>query len=90
MAPEHQRRTPRSRSSGGRRSIRLRIRGRIYRAVLTPDRRAGGYWVRVPELPGCLTEGDTLAEARRMAVDAITLWLESATPAADWLTRRGR
>jgi predicted RNase H-like HicB family nuclease len=56
---------------------------------LTPDRNAGGYWVKVPKLPGCLTEGDTLAEARRMAVDAITLWLKSATPAADRLTRRG-
>ena len=89
MAPEHRRRAPRSRSPDGRRSIRLRSGGRTCRAVLTPDRKAGGYWVRVPELPGCLTEGDTLVEARRMAVDAITLWLESVTPAAGRLTRRG-
>jgi len=77
------------RTPGRRRSIRLRIGGRTYRAVLTPDRNTGGYWVKVPKLPGCLTEGDTLAEARRMAVDAISLWLKSATPAADRLTRRG-
>lgn len=89
MAHENRRRAPGPRSPGGRRWIRLRIGGRTYRAVLTPDRKAGGYWVRVPELPGCLTEGDTLAEARRMAVDAITLWLESATPAAGGLSRRG-
>ena len=73
----------RLRSPGGRRSVGLRVGGRTYRAVLTPDREAGGYWVNVPELPGCLTEGDTIAEARRMTVDAITLWLKSATPTAD-------
>ena len=77
MAPENRRRAPRPRNPGGRRSIRLCIGGRTYRAVLTPDRKAGGYWVRVPELPGCLTEGDTLAEAKCMAREAITLWLES-------------
>lgn len=88
MAPENRRRAPRPRDPGGRRSIRLRVRGRTYRAVLTPDWKVGGYWVRVPELPGCLTEGNTLAEAKRMAADAITLWLKSATPAADRVTRR--
>lgn len=88
MASESRRKAPRPRSPGGRRSLKLRIMGRTYRAVLTPDRKAGGYWVRVPELPGCLTEGDTLSEARRMAVDAITLWLESASPAAGTLARR--
>ncbi|HET9552549.1 MAG TPA: type II toxin-antitoxin system HicB family antitoxin [Anaeromyxobacteraceae bacterium] len=58
--------------------IGLRVRGRIYRAVLTPDLKAGGYTVRVPGLPGCLTEGDTLADAKRMAREAIGLWLSVA------------
>jgi len=31
----------------------------------------GGYTVVVPALPGCVTEGDTLAEALLMAEDAI-------------------
>ncbi len=31
----------------------------------------GGYVVTCPALPGLVTEGDTLAEARRMARDAI-------------------
>jgi hypothetical protein len=30
----------------------------------------------VPQLPGCLTEGDTLVEAKRMAREAIALWLD--------------
>ena len=35
----------------------------------------GGFVVTVPELPGCVTEGDTLAEALEMAEDAISGWL---------------
>ncbi len=61
-----------------RRVLRLRVGGRIYRTVFTPDRKAGGYWVSVPDLPGCLTEGDTLKEAKRMARDAVALWLDVA------------
>jgi predicted RNase H-like HicB family nuclease len=63
-----------------RRVVGLRVRGRVYRAVLTPDRKVGGYTVRVPSLPGCLTEGDSLEEAKRMAREAIALWVASATP----------
>ncbi|MGD0966275.1 MAG: type II toxin-antitoxin system HicB family antitoxin [Candidatus Acidiferrales bacterium] len=37
----------------------------------------GGYVVTCPALPGLVTEGDTLAEARRMAQDAIRAYLES-------------
>ena len=37
----------------------------------------GGYTVAVPALPGCVTEGDTLDEARRMAEDAIRAYCES-------------
>ena len=37
----------------------------------------GGYTVTVPALPGCVSEGDTLREARRMATDAIRAYCES-------------
>ncbi|MGH7800780.1 MAG: type II toxin-antitoxin system HicB family antitoxin [Thermodesulfobacteriota bacterium] len=37
----------------------------------------GGYMVTVPALPGLVTEGDTLDEAREMARDAIRAYLES-------------
>lgn len=36
----------------------------------------GGYVVTCPSLPGLVTEGDTLAEARAMAADAIRGYLE--------------
>lgn len=37
----------------------------------------GGYTVHIPALPGCVTEGDTLDEARGMAIDAIRGYCES-------------
>jgi predicted RNase H-like HicB family nuclease len=64
-----------SKTPSARRVVGLRVQGRVHRAVLTPDRKVGGYTVRVPELPGCVTEGDTLEEAKRMAREAIALWL---------------
>ena len=41
-----------------------------------PDE-GGGYTVTCPALPGLVTEGDTLEEARLMAADAIRGYLES-------------
>jgi predicted RNase H-like HicB family nuclease len=37
----------------------------------------GGYTALVPALPGCVTYGRTLTEARKMAKDAITGYVES-------------
>lgn len=62
---------------GAPRDLEVRVRGRTYRAVLTPDLAAGGYTVQVPECPGVVTEADGVAEARRMAADAIRLWLDA-------------
>jgi predicted RNase H-like HicB family nuclease len=36
----------------------------------------GGYTVFVPALPGCISEGDTLDEARENIREAIALYLE--------------
>jgi DNA-binding transcriptional MerR regulator len=63
------------------RDITVRVLGKAYRAVFTPDLEVGGYTVEVRELPGCITEGDDLAEARRMAREAIEAWLSVAEPA---------
>lgn len=35
----------------------------------------GGYTVVVPDLPGCVTQGDTLADAILMATDAASGWV---------------
>ena len=47
-----------------------------FTVVMTPDV-TGGYVVTCPALPGLVTEGDTLEEARAMATDAIQGYLES-------------
>jgi predicted RNase H-like HicB family nuclease len=36
----------------------------------------GGYTVYVPALPGCISEGNTLEEARQNVREAIALYLE--------------
>jgi antitoxin HicB len=45
--------------------------------VLFEPAEEGGYVVTCPALPGLVTEGDTLEEARDMAHDAIRAYLES-------------
>ena len=43
----------------------------------------GGYIVSAPELPGCMTEGDTFEEAMAMIEDAMQGWLEVALEHVD-------
>ena len=35
----------------------------------------GGFWAEVPELPGCMTQGETEEELRQNVRDAIESWL---------------
>lgn len=46
-----------------------------YPIVLIPEDE-GGYSVIVPDLPGCVTQGDTAEDAFAMAKDAMTGWIE--------------
>ncbi len=47
-----------------------------YTVVFEPEEE-GGYTVTCPALPGLVTYGETLEEARAMAADAIACYLES-------------
>lgn len=47
----------------------------IYPAIFYPFEEGNGYTVIVPDLPGCVTEGDTLAEAILMGTDAASGWV---------------
>jgi antitoxin HicB len=38
----------------------------------------GGYTVIIQDLPGCISEGDNLAEAMENILDAKKAWLETA------------
>lgn len=47
-----------------------------FHIVLRPEPE-GGFTVLVPALPGCVTYGRTLTEAKSMAKDAISAYIES-------------
>ncbi|HEY0545088.1 MAG TPA: type II toxin-antitoxin system HicB family antitoxin [Pyrinomonadaceae bacterium] len=47
-----------------------------YNVIITPND-PDGYLVTCPALPGLVTQGDTLEEAREMAADALACHLES-------------
>ena len=49
---------------------------RKFRVMLDPNE-SGGYTVTVPLLPGCISEGDTRAEALANIKEAIELYIES-------------
>ncbi|MEW6107720.1 MAG: type II toxin-antitoxin system HicB family antitoxin [Nitrospirota bacterium] len=47
-----------------------------FRIILRPEPE-GGYTVIVPSLPGCITYGGDIEEAKKMAQDAIKAYLQS-------------
>ena len=49
-----------------------------YRMELIPDEAEGGYTVRYPDLPGCMSCADTLEDAVRNAEDARREWFAAA------------
>lgn len=49
-----------------------------YRMEIVEDKDEGGFVVSFPELPGCITSGETLESAILNAMDAKKAWLEAA------------
>ena len=45
-------------------------------SVVIHEAEEGGYWLEVPALEGCLTQGETLEEVMVNAKEAIALYLE--------------
>ena len=52
-----------------------------YKLEIVPDKDEGGYAARYPELPGCITVGDTLESVVKNAGDAKTEWIAAALEA---------
>lgn len=46
----------------------------VYPAIFTPDEE-GGYTVEIPDLPGCVTEGEDIVDSIAMAEDAASGWI---------------
>jgi predicted RNase H-like HicB family nuclease len=49
---------------------------RRYTVIFEPQPE-GGYTVTVPALPGCVSQAETLREARKMAAEAVQAYCES-------------
>ncbi|HZC37835.1 MAG TPA: type II toxin-antitoxin system HicB family antitoxin [Sphingomicrobium sp.] len=51
-----------------------------YKIVIEPLAEAdgGGFLATVPELPGCMSDGETRAEALANVEDAIATWIHAA------------
>ena len=49
-----------------------------YVRMIIPNAEEGGYLAEVLELPGCITDGDTLEEVYRNLEDAMAGWLEAS------------
>ena len=51
-----------------------------YKIVIEPlsDEDGGGFLATVPDLPGCMSDGETELEAVRNVQDAISCWIEAA------------
>ncbi len=48
-----------------------------YRMEIVEDKEEGGFVVSYPDLPGCITCGETMESAMRNALDAKNAWLEA-------------
>lgn len=48
-----------------------------YLAIFEPDKESGGFTVTIPDLPGCISEGDTFDEALTNIKEAAELYLET-------------
>lgn len=49
-----------------------------YRVELIPDSEEGGYVISIPELPGCISTGETMEGAMANIEDAKREWINAA------------
>lgn len=49
----------------------------IIRRLLEEE--GGGYLIEFPDLPGCISDGETVEEAMENGNDAVEAWIETAT-----------
>jgi DNA-binding transcriptional MerR regulator len=57
---------------------KVKVRGREFEVVLTPEVEVSGYSVACPALKGCRSQGETIEEALSMIEDAISMWLAAS------------
>lgn len=62
--------------SGSRRDLQYYLSLKYPAEIVESE--GGGYFARIPELPGCMTHGETLEELWESIEDAKATWLEAA------------
>ena len=58
-----------------------------YTYELTPDE--AGWFIKIKELPGCMSQGDTVEEAMSMIREAAHLWLKTCIEDGDSIPEPG-
>lgn len=48
----------------------------FYPAIFHSDKESGGYWISFPDFPECMTQGENVEDAYKMAVEAIGLCID--------------
>jgi predicted RNase H-like HicB family nuclease len=54
----------------------------MYVKVVVYEAAEGGYWAKVPALPGCVTQGETIDEVKQNIAEAVGAYLEVAEEVA--------
>jgi len=49
----------------------------------------GGYLISFPDLPGCISDGETIEEATKNGADAVHSWIETAMSFNDPIPKPG-
>ena len=54
-----------------------------------PEAEGGGYLIEYPDLPGCMSDGETIQEAIENGKDAVRSWVETAKAHGDEIPAPG-
>lgn len=57
--------------------------GLKYEIIIYWSEKDGHYIAEVPELPGCIADGETLEETLAMAQEVMRLWIDTAKEDGD-------
>lgn len=56
---------------------------------ILPREEGGGYLIEFPDLPGCMSDGETIEEAIENGKDAVFCWIETAKEFGDEIPQPG-
>ncbi|MCY4569962.1 MAG: type II toxin-antitoxin system HicB family antitoxin [Candidatus Poribacteria bacterium] len=56
---------------------------------ILPPEEGGGYLIEFPDLPGCMSDGETIEETIENGKDAVFCWIETAKEFGDEIPEPG-